>query len=366
MSDDFVTRLQLQLREAALREERRTPVALRAARARRALPGPGPMAATLAAALVALVVAIGALSLRGEPEPAAPRVIATFHVAGGLASLSAGFGSVWTVDYTRGQILRVDPATRRVLARIPVGGGARVDAGAGAVWALAGDLLYAGDQGPVRLLRIDPAADRVTARIPMRTPAGGAFGPLDVRVARGGVWVVGAAGALRVDPSRDVADRFVPLGEATGEAARGAVTDGESVWTLSVDGRLRRLDARTGLPESEARVRVTAGSHLFPGAPGTLTVTGDDEIAVVERASGRELWRTTLGGEVRHWMSDGDSLWAYVSGGPAGRDRLVRLDAGSGRRLGQVDLPEPDVAGMAKVGRDVWVATPGGKIVVVR
>jgi hypothetical protein len=31
-----------------------------------------------------------------------------------------------------------------------------------------------------------------------------------------------------------------------------------------------------------------------------------------------------------------------------------------------VDLPTTDVAGIAKVGAEVWVATPSGDIVVVR
>jgi len=31
-----------------------------------------------------------------------------------------------------------------------------------------------------------------------------------------------------------------------------------------------------------------------------------------------------------------------------------------------VILPDEGVAGMTKVGRDLWVATPGGRIVVVR
>ena len=59
-------------------------------------------------------------------------------------------------------------------------------------------------------------------------------------------------------------------------------------------------------------------------------------------------------------------LWAQVSNDSAAPDQLVRLDAGSGRRLGHVDLPEPGVTGIARVGREVWVATPGGRIVVVR
>src|SRR5215218_6788528 len=98
MTEDFVTQLRLQLREAALREERRAPFARRLARARRGLPGPLPVAAALAVALLALAVALGAVALRGEPEPAAPRVVGTYAVASGLSPLAPGFGAVWTAD----------------------------------------------------------------------------------------------------------------------------------------------------------------------------------------------------------------------------------------------------------------------------
>ncbi len=234
--------------------------------------------------------------------------------------------------------------------------------GAGAVWALAGDLQYGGDKGPVRLLRIDPATNRVVARIPMRTPAGDGFAPLELRIDQGAVWVVGAAGALRIDPRRNAADRFVPLRESI----RGAVTDRDGVWVLALDGRLRRLDALSGQAVGEARVRTTADSHLFGGPPGTLSVIGGDQIALLDLPSGRTLWRKTLDGEIRYSMPDEDVLWTVVSRAPVEPDRLVRLDADSGRRRGQVALPEPGVTGMAKVGRDLWVATPGGNIVVVR
>lgn len=81
--------------------------------------------------------------------------------------------------------------------------------------------------------------------------------------------------------------------------------------------------------------------------------------------AGRALWRTALAGGVRFSIADGDVLWAQVSRDSAGPDQLFRLEAGSGR-LGHVALPEPGVTGIARVGREVWVATPGGRIVVVR
>ena len=44
----------------------------------------------------------------------------------------------------------------------------------------------------------------------------------------------------------------------------------------------------------------------------------------------------------------------------------MRIDAGTGRRIGAVDISEPGPAGLAQVGRDLWVASAGGRITVVR
>jgi hypothetical protein len=363
MNQDFVTRLQLQLRDAALREERRTPFARRVVRAGRWLPGPAPVAAALAVVVLALAVAFGALALRGEPEPVAPKVVGTYPVGAGLSSLAPGFGAVWGADSIRGQVLKIDLETRRVVARIPVGGDVRVATGSTAVWALAGDLLYAGDQGPVTLVRIDPHTNRIVARIPMRTPSGGAFAPRGLQIDKDAVWVEGAGGMLRIDPDRNVADLFVPLTKPT----RGVVATRDRLWVLSPGGRLRELDARTRRDVGEVSVSGAADTHLSRGRRGTLTLIGRNEISVIDPASGRARWRTTLEGDIRYWIPGADgTLWVHVTRDSAGPDRLVRLDGDTGERTGYVDLPEPDVAGMVRVGREVWVGSPGGKVVVVR
>ena len=129
MNQDFVTQLQLQLREAALREERRTPAAQRFVRARRGLPGPAPLAAALAVALLALAVAIGVLQLHDDSEPVKPKVIDSFSVSNGLSSIASGFGAVWAADPIKGQVLRIDPETHRVTKRIAVGGEVQVAVG---------------------------------------------------------------------------------------------------------------------------------------------------------------------------------------------------------------------------------------------
>jgi hypothetical protein len=373
MNQDFVTQLRLQLREAALREEQRAPAAQRLVRARRGMPGPGPLAAALAVALLALAVAIGALALR-EPQPTAPKVVRTFRVADGLASMQAGYGAVWASDLSRGEVLRIDPMTRRVVARIPAGrelragrGGGSPDVavatGAGAVWALASDHRNSDGASLVRLLRIDPHSNRVVARISMRTPSGSAFSPQRVQVAGDAVWLVGTAGALEIDPRSNTPESFVPTGSAT----LGVVPDGDTVWTLSLSGRLREIDARSRRTLHTVRVPVTTSTYLIPGGPGLLMLIRGDRMSALDPVDGRILWEASFEAPARFWAPGGeDELWVHLARSPELRDRVVRLDAGSGRRTGQVDVPEPGAAGLARVGRELWVASPDGRITVVR
>ena len=102
-------------------------------------------------------------------------MIGNVTLADNLGFISSGFGSVWVADSKNRQVLlRVDPRTRDVQARIRTGGDINalggdpiVNAGGGAVWAIA---RAPGADGGHRLLRIDPGTDRVIARVTL--PAG--------------------------------------------------------------------------------------------------------------------------------------------------------------------------------------------------
>ena len=371
MSQDFVTQLRLQLREAALQEERRAPAAQRLVLARRRLPGPAGVAAAATAAVLALAIALGALSLRGEPEPTKPKVVRSFRVADGLTSMDRGFGAVWATELSNGTVLRIDPRTRKVVARIPVAvaGGrsvhpdAFVAAGAGAVWVLAGDLQNGGHDGPVQLLRIDPRRNRVVARIPLAKPSGGTFSPQGVHVGEGVVWVIGSAGALQIDPVGNTPQRYVPI---TG-AERGVVARGDALWMLGLDGRLRQVDARSGRTVRTVRVPVSARTRLGGGDPGQLSLVSDQRLTVFDATNGRVLWRASFEAPLRSFAPGrDDTLWVFLDRAPERRDRVVRIDGGTGRRTGQVDLSDPGVAGLAQIGRDLWVAGSDGRIAVVR
>jgi hypothetical protein len=362
MSQDYVTQLRLQLREAALQDERRTPLARRAVQARRGLPGPAPLVAALALALLAIAVAIGAMQLRGEPEPVKPRVIHTFTVANGLGWLAYESGSVWTGDAIKEDVLRIDPRTRKVVARIPLDGEVQIAATPGAVWALGGDLLTSGAAGPVWLWRIDPRTNRVAARLRVRAPDGREFAPLFVTTDGRNAWIVGRAGALRIDPERNAPDRFVRFG---GEPV-DATAKGERVLVLQPGGRLRELDARTGRLVNEIRLGGSGVAQAYPDFPGTLTVNESERVSLLDRSTGRVLWRKTFRGRVSLVGADGDALWVHVSRDPVARDQLIRLDSATGRQTGAVTLPFPGTVGMQKVGRNIWIATPTGTMMVVR
>ena len=102
------------------------------------------------------------------------------------SGLAFGHGSVWVTSASYGTLSRIDPQTGEVVAKIEVGRGA-VDIAAeersGAVW-VAGLYLpkdYAGRASPKysedrKLSRVDPATNRVVAEIPIRagSPDGGA------------------------------------------------------------------------------------------------------------------------------------------------------------------------------------------------
>jgi PQQ-like domain len=358
MTEDFTTRLRLQLREAALREERRGALGRRVASVR-ALPPATAAGAFAASVAVGLVLVFGAWlvgSLRTEPAaPPGPRVVADVAVGESLApSARAGFGSVWLSDTNRGEILRVDPRTRRVSARIRIGSEAGLDVGDGAVWAVARPPGTGGGE----LLRIDPRTNRIAARIPLRRS--GDFQGLVV-LAGPQVWVFGQDAAVAVDPARNRVVADIGLGSGGFQVVDALFYQGE-LWVTTGDRVTTRFDGRTG--RRLGRLRWSPQGFLIPYADKLIEVT-PRSAALVEPATGRPLWRTAVGQELRNAEPARGRL--FVEGAPVGggRDRLWEIDLRTGRVIGSVAVPEFTVQAMAALGDEIWLATAGGRAVVV-
>jgi virginiamycin B lyase len=340
MRQDFVDRLELELRAAGERRARPWRIA------RRQLLTP----ALAALGVVAIAIVVAATALRSDetvPAQAPPRLIANTALVSQGGSMASAFGSVWVADIAREQLLRLDPRTRAVEARIPLGGAAWVDAAAGSIWALGSD----------RLLRIDPSSNRVVASIRSGGPA-----PGKVLDGAGVVWMAYPHVLLRVDLRRNVVTRTVPTSGA-GYKALGAVSDGRVLYLTRGDGRLLRYDARTG--KRLSAVRASFGGWLMGVAGGTVFVAGDSGVTAVDAATGRSRWTRDLRAQaVNEGTFDGTTVWVHATDRATTRDRLWRIDARTGHVTGSLTLPEFGAASVVAVGKQVWTMSVGGDLQV--
>jgi outer membrane protein assembly factor BamB len=314
--------------------------------------------ATVACALV--IVAVVTLSAVRHTSPPVEQPVLPVHrleiVAGGPlvaqgGQLAPGFDAVWASDAATGELLRVDPRSRRVLARVAVGAQAYPAVGAGAVWATANG----------RLIRIDPATNRVSATIPLGLGARAVAG---VSVVRGVVWVISPLELLRIDARRNTIDRRIGL-DRQGFQAHGFASDQNHLYVLRADRALLVLDAATGARVSSTRLPLDG--FLLGAVDGTVMVAGGSDVAAVDARSGRAIWHANIGAaQVNYGILDGPRVWLHVTHSNAARDRLVRLDAHDGRVTGSLTLPEFGVAAVAPVGGDVWIVSPNGRLVIAR
>lgn len=154
---------------------------------------------------------------------------------GPCASMTSGFGAVWTLTCDTLGVARIDARSRKMTGHVPLPvspeGESTVGAGEGAVWAVIDG------ENCVRCLlaRIDPESLEVTDRFPL------SFDATAVRAGQGGVWLAAF--------SRNVVIRLDPT---TGEeVARIAVAQGprfldvgdEGVWVMAqAAGALCQID----------------------------------------------------------------------------------------------------------------------------
>jgi hypothetical protein len=110
------------------------------------------------------------------------RVAARIHVPDGCGQLTVGAGSVWLASGCSPGLLRIDPKTNEIVARIDTLGSPAYPIGYfdGSVWTTTDDL---------RLLRVDPSSNSVAATTdvaPTNRPEGG--GPM-FAFGGGSIWI---------------------------------------------------------------------------------------------------------------------------------------------------------------------------------
>lgn len=271
------------------------------------------VAATPTAVWVADAGSIALFEPRADDEPGLVRVDPTTGRM--VARISAGYlrgdiaigrGAVWVASSEQrlgGFVARVDPQTDRVVARIRAGTWPRA-------LAVVGNSVWVANSAPFyrrgTLVRIDATTNRlVGGPIPMGTA------PTAMAVADGALWVADAHEDVirRVDPRRRRTVAAIPVGRSP----YGIVAAFGSIWVTDADdGTVSRIDPRTDRVVATIRLGgnpygIAAGrtdiwvanlgagriDRIDPATNRALSPihAGDDPLAIAAARSG--LWVTT-------------------------------------------------------------------------
>ncbi len=105
------------------------------------------------------------------------------------------YGAAWTTSYGLGELERLDPARNRIAGRWKLGQATGVVGAFGSVWA-------AGSDG---VIRVDPASNKLLATIAISTGASWTAASADA------VWVTTPTGLARIDPQTNAVVTTIPL-----------------------------------------------------------------------------------------------------------------------------------------------------------
>jgi virginiamycin B lyase len=174
-------------------------------------------------------------------DPASNRVVATIPVGRAPGALTVAGGVVW-VSLPEHGLGRIDPASNRsTVVRVPRCCAGELAAGEGALWVA--------NREDGSLVRVDPASGRVVARVLL--PKTTEQRPHQVAVGDGAVWVTSAsprreAGNLlwRVDPVSNQVTGTLDLGPTAAGGIPNSVAAGDgAVWVGGITkGFIARLE----------------------------------------------------------------------------------------------------------------------------
>ena len=281
--------------------------------------GQDPVRVKIGAMVVLMLVAaaIGGYYLgkeRAPAESAAADEVIVIPVPGGNPS-GAGFaaGSIWVTSWD-GFVVRMDPESREVMARVAVGGGPlAASEGFGSVWVT--------NSADGTVTRIDPEDNSVLDTVEVGPV------PYQLAAAGGGMWVATQDAAVKIDPDGNRVAVRVPYpkprgAETPSTAGVGLDADQRGVWVSTALGTVLRLRPDDG--RLVATIPVLPDEHT---SPGSVAIDGD------------HVW-------VSNWAVEG------TAGPGAGEPRLgstvgvVDIDASTNRIIRRLPSAGYPVAGM--------------------
>jgi DNA-binding beta-propeller fold protein YncE len=185
------------------------------------------------------------------------------QLPGTVSGVAVGAGSVWvtTIGAQRNLLVRLDPKTLAVLARIPTTGGDAVAVALGSVWVAGGGALE----------RLSANGDRLTAVLPAIA------GVSDLAAAPDRLWLLDGRIAVAVDRTGQARRRIMlPF------AAARLTVSANRIWTIDrcgcALGALAETDLRTGHVVASWAVGFTpvavaaAGNQVWVASFGNSTL----------------------------------------------------------------------------------------------
>jgi streptogramin lyase len=292
-----------------------------------------------AAVAVATLGLVGSAASASSTAPGTAVVLGKVTLGGQPLGVAGTVDAAWVSDFERGTLTRIDRETG-ALARLRIGRfpGELIHA-RGALWVTTRAKV---------LVRVDPARRRVVARIPVGEDS------VDVTAGAGSIWVANyrSASVTRVNPRTNRPGRTFRLPIAPGGGVSGIAFAGGYVWAGQTQGAsVFRIDPRTNAVREVRTGRL--GPAWLAGRGSLLWASNiyDGTVMRLDPVTGKVLVRVEVGRDPVNLELVGDELWV-----PNDQvDTVTRLDAATGAVLEVL----PTAANPAVVGRvddEAWVS----------
>jgi virginiamycin B lyase len=226
---------------------------------------------------------------------------------------------------------------------------ATIKIGGTADWVLVTqDAVWVASTKPYAVLRIDPATNKIVAnvRISGEACSGLAEG-------FGSIWapICGKKPALvRIDAAKNAISTILPIAPAGPEG--GIAASNDSVWLIAdQNGTLVRINPSTN--SVRQKTSIPAGSYNPIFSNGTVWITGIEKnvLTAVDANSGKILESISIGPKPRFLTAGGGSIWTLNQGDGT----VSRVDEKGRKLVATIQVGIPGTGGDIDYGADfVW------------
>jgi streptogramin lyase len=223
------------------------------------------------------------------------------------------FGSIWVASHHTNEVVRIDPASLEVIARIA--------SGPGPGWfAVSDDAIWVTNKNGAGMSRIDPETNEMVASVGSGSPCG------TPTFAAGSVWYQGCDTQLlvRIDPATDKVVAQIPSIKYSepfkaGDRLISATSDGLALLDPATNS-FSALPGCCGLP--------------FGYDGTTVWLNGQNDLTRVDPATGEVVATIHSGsGATSVTFVDGSAWVTFMS-----RHRVVQFDLTTNEQIGEIDM----------------------------